>query len=448
MTLLKIDITAERVFELLTISKKTQNEIKNDPKFEFIARKINSNKLNFSNIEYKKINKRVIARYDTPPKPGKPKKYTAENVALLHLKTELNKLYHVNFNNRNKIIERLFDSLQIARNLNDFTIIKFDFKKFFYTISTKYVYDRYIDDSRLARHDKDLFISYCAKVPYCVAGIPINNYLVEIISKDFDKKVQSLFARKGLVFYERYVDDGIIILNRFTSEDESLNIIQNAINDIFYPIQNKNKVRLSKNKFQIIHRRNLLNSNRLDFLGYDFHFDNEFKNFTVGITQRKIDKYQTKVNKLIKEYYNPADKQARELTRQIIKINSSRIVYCSGSRNKKNIWVSKGIIANYNMLRNYTNILDLKTMAFMNDVYINAFDAINVTPPQYLKSPRYSLYNNLKMNKAMIFHEQIGMSRKRLLEELNKIRPAIDKSEDSYDKILRYYLIDGVRAGY
>ena len=49
----------------------------------------------------------------------------------------------------------------------------------------------------------------------CSAGFPTSNLMAELISKDFDVELKANLSKYGVIYFERYVDDGFIILNSF-----------------------------------------------------------------------------------------------------------------------------------------------------------------------------------------------------------------------------------------
>lgn len=428
------------VFEVLSKSKVAYDHrlIPESPEVDIIKAKIEANDLDFSTNIYRKYDARLVTQFED---------LSAENVILLHLKYELKKAFKVNFANRNKIIEELFDRFQVARSLKDCTIVKFDFKQFFYTISTEYVNEKYISSSSLSRQDKSYINELCKSNQYCVAGLPVFNYFIEIISRDLDSAIKTQFADRGLVYYTRYVDDGIIILNEFLSKKDVREILNEAINSVFKNATTKNKVRLNEKKFEVVNSRHLKADRSFDFLGYQFSIKSGFTSLQIGLSASKIDKYQSKVNKLIKNNYIPGDKKSEELVRHIIKAHSSRIIYCSSSEKNSGTWISKGIIANYNKLKDYPGYIDRKTKSFLKEIYRNAFRASGLPIPHYLKDTRYSLYDNMIRNRAMIFNELIGMPKKQLIKELEKIGDTSKSESDLYDRILSWYLIC-IKVGY
>lgn len=402
-----------------------------------IQKNIDEGRVNFASNKYKNYDGRLLTQFDA---------LSAENILLLHLKYQLRRTFKVKFANRNKVIDELFDKLRAVRSLNDATIIRFDLKKYFYSVSTQYIFDQYLLHSSLKREDKDYLEDVCKANSYCVAGLPIFNYFIELVSRDFDEKIRSSFRDHGMVFYSRYVDDGIIILNKYLPKKQVRKIINQAIEDIFQNTNSSNRVKINEEKFRVVNRRHLNGDNSFDFLGYEFFIKGDFKKISVGITERKRNKYQEKVNRLVKRNYDPTDPVSKELMRHIIKAHSSRVVYFAPSAKHRGVWVSKGIVASYNRLKDFNTHIEPKTTHFLKNIYKKSFRINGHVAPEYLTNKRYILYENLVRNKAMIFNPLIGMPKAVLLEELKKVGITHDPDID-YNLLVKDYLIR-IKSGY
>lgn len=407
------------------------------PTVKLIANKIQAGSLDFSSNMFREYDGRLVTQFN---------ELSVENIVLLHLKYQLKKSFKVNFANRNKIIEELFDKLRVARSLKDLTLIKFDFKNYFYSVSTEYIYETYIQNSRLSREDKDYIDLLCKSNRYCIAGLPVFNYFIEMISIDLDKILTAKLSQYGLVYYERYVDDAVVLLNKYIPKKEVRKILDETIEEVFRCSSSKNKVRVNESKFVVINRRYLKQDCTFDFLGYEFFLKSDFKKINVGITKRKRSKYQEKVNKLIKQNYTPGNKLSEEKIRHLIKAHSSRVVYFAPSAKHRGVWVSKGIIANYNKLKDYPSNIEKDTAKFMKDIYSEAFKKAGHTPPYYLSNPRYSLFENMAKNRAIIFNQMIGTSKDALLEHSKQVGLTPDPAKD-YNYLVKDYLIH-IKIGY
>lgn len=219
-----------------------------DPILLQTTKSIEEGNIDFSKSVFRKFDGRIVTQY---------RELSPENITLLYLKGVLKRTFRVRFANRNKVIDGLFDALRTAQDLRDFTIARFDLKKYFYSISTKYIFDTYLVKSTMARREKDLFEQVISFHPYCVAGLPIFNYMIEIISRDFDAALTARLREYGVVYYSRYVDDGVVMFNKYVTKKEVRRIIDEVIEAVFKNKSSDNKVRLNLEKFTVINRRHI-----------------------------------------------------------------------------------------------------------------------------------------------------------------------------------------------
>ena len=105
------------------------------PTIDNLKKAINEENINFNGQKEHFIltqheKKRFGYKYD---------KNSLEYIVCLYLKKRIDKEFKIIFPNRNKIIKSLFGTLTLLKNMQDFTIYKFDFKDFFNSISNDYV---------------------------------------------------------------------------------------------------------------------------------------------------------------------------------------------------------------------------------------------------------------------------------------------------------------------
>lgn len=390
--------------------------------------------------------KRKVKQYD---------EWSPEQFLCIYLKRCLDRSFKVTYPNRNNYMQLLFGTISAVQNMKDFTIVKFDFEDFFNSISSEYIFLKYIKSSKLERFQKDLFEDFVTKCVFCYAGINTSNVMAEIVAKTFDDLIANVFFNKGLIFYRRYVDDGILVFNRFISENECLKDIDEAIIKVFYDAGYApahpciTKLNKTAGKFNYISKR-LLNENintfyNFNFLGYKFELcsDNKLKTkIQFGLTDSKIQKYKKKIIEIVEDYKQDHN---IELLRHKLRAFSSRTVY----RRKKyltKIWKVKGFIFNYNELRYHLNQLDTNTEIFLKDGIKDVFLNIGIPQPYFLggkqeESP-YSMYNNLGKNRTLLFEEnkKIGIGKETLIAMCNQIGITATGNK-RYDTLLREYLI-------
>jgi hypothetical protein len=372
---------------------------------------------------------------------------SVEDVMTRYLKIRIDHLFNTNYVSRNKIINTLFNTLPVINDLNDFIIVRADFKSFFESVPAEYVYEKYIKESALKRYEKRAFRKYAEQIRYCYAGLCLSNGLTEIICKDFDKKLRSKLDKYGVVYFERYVDDMLIILNSYISKDDTISLINSAIKDIFQD----SPVRLHPHKFAYIARRsmNISFSQDFDFLGYKFSLTlnnrnrKEFIDFKYGITDVKIKKYHNRFKQVFIEYKKNND---IELLRHRIKICSTRVIITKQISRTEFKWMTKGIVANYNELRFHLDSLDNDTEHFFKEAYFDIMRELRINLPYFLvnsseESSAYNIYSSLERNRSTIFENGIGIKRTDLLKWITKVDPEYAVGSKNYSTMVVDYFM-------
>lgn len=419
---------------------------------------------NFSNATSMTLNqngkKRLVKQYNDL--------YSPENILCQCIKQILDRVFKVKYPNRNKISHDLFSTLSATIQMADFTIVKFDFKDYFNSISSIYVFEKYLKSSLSDRHEIDLIKTFVYSTKYAYAGLCTSNAIAEIIAKYFDEAVRQEFAENGIIYYERYIDDCVLILNEHMEEDEVKELLNCILLDIFHDnsIQCvRCRTKFNNHKFQYISRRKILKGKcSIDFLGYEFWLDSkQYKNraeitIQYGITQAKRKKYNDRLDSLISCYTDPSssDYNKLELLRHRIAAFSSREVYLT-KYFRSNIWRVKGFITNYGELRYLldTGLIEASTESFLKNAIDNAFDRAGIDKPYFLMGGNkvncgYNLYGNMKSNKTILLVDHIGYDYKALVALCKQIDiNNLDASgrRRGYGTLVRDYLIK-VRVGY
>lgn len=398
--------------------------------------------------------------------------FSYENILCYCVKQILDRAFSVKYPNRNKSVRALFDIMKSIRQMSDFTIVKFDFKDYFNSVSSIYVFEKYIDGKLETRFETDLIKDFVAQTQYAYAGLCTSNAISEIIAQKFDEKIKMAFSGDGLLFFERYIDDSIVVLNKHISEDRCNEILTQALNDVYHDVsiatEVKCKTRFNNKKFVYISHRALTSSSvRVDFLGYEFVFrlNNDKVELRCGITEAKRKKYNKRVDEFIKAYQGkgtmPSEEGDLELLRHRVAAFTKRTVYMSKHFNSSQ-WKVKGFIANYNELRYLidTTMIDPTTKRFLSNMVDEAFNRAGLPIPYFIKSAvgkkGYNLLENLKCNKTMLFVEHIGIDKNTLEKMCQKIGITItvrsNGNDDSqrnkgYGELVRDYLIK-TKVGY
>ncbi len=449
----------QRVAAFDTEDRKTDSEL------EEIISNIKSNYAE-NNIDFSKITtlmirqvnkKRIVKQYVD--------QYSAENILCQCCKQILDRTFKIKYPNRNRIIKDLFNILPAAIQMSDFTIVKADFQDYFNSISSTYVFEKYLKQEIMDRRDRDLLYAFVDATQYAYAGLSTSNAIAEIIAERFDIALRKEFISAGLIYFERYIDDCIIILNKHIAEDEIKNKFQQILEEVFLDstisCKNRCKTKFNTNKFKYISRRNLSNTTEsFDFLGYKFWLANDNRKISIkyGITSDKRTKYNDRIDRLISLYTDPKSKDYHnlELLRHRILAFTSREVYLT-KRFNTSVWKVKGFIANYSELRYFldTDLIESDTEEFLKNMVEDAFLRATLPFPYFLKSgpqfsTRYNLFGNMKSNNTILLVDRIGYDYKSLVKLCKSIGITTTDANGThrgYGTLVRDYLIK-VKVGY
>lgn len=124
--------------------------------------------------------KRLVKQYDNL--------YSPENILCQSIKQILDRAFKIKYPNRNKTTRTLFSVLSAAIQMSDFTIVKFDFKDYFNSVSSIYVFEKYLKYNILDRHEIDLIKAFAYSTKYAYAGLCTSNAIAEIIAGYFDEE--------------------------------------------------------------------------------------------------------------------------------------------------------------------------------------------------------------------------------------------------------------------
>ncbi|MDS1004734.1 hypothetical protein P9J83_14695 [Clostridium sporogenes] len=377
-------------------------------------------------------------------------KLSCEDILCQYLKRQIDKAFKIRYASRSRIINILFNILPVIKDMNDFVIIRADFKSFFDSVLTEHVYNKYIRESVMSRSDKELLEQYISKFKYCFAGLCLSNGMSEIVCRDFDERIKAKLTKYGVFFYERYVDDMLIITNRYISQRIFEDIMQETIGEVFgkCPV----KLSMAPGKFSFISRRNLSTTQKFNFLGYEYEIKEVTKTkgnktikemqFVYGIAKKKRRKYTGIIERAVIQYKKDNN---LELLRQRIKLYSSRVVIVRTIGSSSFDWLTKGVVASYNELRYHTDALIQDTETFLKSLYINLLRKYKLVIPYFLKQSMtedsiYSLYSTMKRNRTIMFEKSIGVSEETLLKWIKKLDPTYNSWNKDYYRIVVDYL--------
>lgn len=402
---------------------------------------------NIHTFDFSSFNRKIYTQQGKKRSIFSYQKLSCEDILCLYLKKQIDLIFHIKYASRSQIMNMLFNILPVVKDMNDFVIVRADFKSFFDSVLIEHVYNNYIRNSLLTRSDKDILEQYVNSFKYCHAGLCLSNVMTEIICKDFDERIKAKLTQYGVFFYERYVDDIFIIMNKYISEDKFLKLMELTIQEVF----GESPVRLatSQDKFKYIAKRNMPESfsQVIPFLGYEFELNNKSIGdkseitFKYGITKKKRQKYSGVIEKIIIDYLKESEV---ELLRHRIKMYSSRVVIGKFNRSSKFNWITKGVVANYNELQYHIDALRDDTQKFLKDLYFDLMTKHEVAIPYFMKQSAseesiYNILSTMKRNRSIIFQDNIGVSRETLVKWIKQLDQKYkDMGNDYYSLVVEY----------
>lgn len=372
-----------------------------------------------------------------------------------YLAKRMREVFSVSFPDRDRIMEIVINLVDSLPKLQDYTIYRFDFKDFFKSVSAKMVYEKFIRESEMSRFEKKLILELIEKTDDlgCAQGLATSNVLIEIISNVFDNAILTAFDDMGLVFYKRYVDDGIIIFNKRIGIKEVRDVLQEKIEIIFNAEKDENlkeyvkgKVTLSLDKER--YQTKYVGEIEFDYLGYAFRLERPAYKYQYGIVSRKLGKYRQQLRGIYEDYAISGNER---LLYHRLRFNNSRIVYYDYSEYKyknKRKWDVRGITNNYRMLRRfmvYENKIIRETEEFLKNYHKELLKEMYITYrfliPDFLKGKgidNFSLWLAFEKNHSIVFQANIGWNIKYLVGAIKDITGG--NYGGSYTDLVKKYL--------
>jgi len=297
----------------------------------------------------------------------------------------------------------------------------------------------------LYRYEIDLLYSLFESYDRCYAGIATSNALVEIISREFDKKIESEFYNDGLLFYSRFVDDGILIFNQNITEE----IIREKIKKICLVIFDGHKTEFNDGKTKYI-SLSKESFEKFSYLGYSFTYNEQKKQFIYGISESKLDKYNKKFNRIVELYKEDND---IELLRERYLFLCSRVVFYNNFNSHSSDyskWDVIGICDSYLELRPFLklgNRIDIVTHSFLKAGFNKTcFTQLGKCPyfigsikKQHIEHNNNILLNRMYHNKSIVFHPHIGWTTEYLVRKIEKIAKQEIFYNISYRELVKKY---------
>ncbi|PEF83369.1 hypothetical protein CN939_30685 [Bacillus thuringiensis] len=338
-----------------------------------------------------------------------------EQIVLDYYKLLLNRYCNIKFPNRSYIMTELMNLVPFLHNYYAFTIYKFDFKEFFYNISPKQSF-KYISDSVNLKTSEFTFLkNYTNDIEELIPGVGLHNSLIELSGDYFDFEVKKAF-KDGFLYYARYVDDCILILDEKVDENKIENTIIKLMKKC---LGNKMEINLDKTEY---YHSGCVNYN-VNYLGYVFQKGQLATNpFKFGIAKKKLDKYAEQINNIVLEYKDNNDLEMLSLKLELV---FKRIVYYGTRKNsKKYRWQVRGISDSYKELKRFMkNNEDYKritkeTETFFGRSIERSFAKNRIEMPAKIKNQlkNKKFISCFLNNRALLLHQKLGLNHSKLKE--------------------------------
>lgn len=347
--------------------------------------------------------------------------------------------------NVKKIIGSICKDLDKIKDSNEFTILKFDFKSFYKNISNEYVYKSRLEKN-IKNEYKKFFENYINQIPYAIPGLVPSNSIAETLMGEFHQKLKDELNQFGLIGMYHYVDDFIIILDKTVLKSILLEKISYCANKVFFNFEcrfpNKIKIYTSGEKFSYFTNDDILPCS-FTYLGYKFSiFKNNTIAYKIGLSNFTIDRYKNKIEKIINQNYNNAEK-----LRLLLFLNTRRIVHKTNNSLKQEKFVCTSIIQSFFPLKQkdqklFVEKLDNDTAYFFKNIIVDCFKGKCL--PYYIRDENldngYCLWHNILNNKTIYLSEKKGWKYEKLLEFCKKIDIDCDYGKMTYDNLVEHIL--------
>lgn len=370
---------------------------------------------------------------------------TDDNKLLLNYYKEIiQNVYDVKFPNRNQIMKEFMNIIPFLSNYNDVSIYKFDIEKFFYNIDVIKVINKINDSSLLFPFEIDFLIKTIKQWKSFTPGIGLINCLTEMLGKDFDARIRSIYPH-DLIYYSRYVDDCILVFSSKVDKTELVNIVNDELRSVF-----GENISTNPRKTDFFSETKNLN---FEFLGYHIfsNRNNGHSELVFGLGKKKIEKNIEKLERIVRDYKKNNNKKLL-ITR--LDLFYKRLVYRKKDLTSSKVnWEVRGISQNYEELRRFiqrestsrryeTGNLTKDTKNLINGTCLRQIFSNNrIDIPheidQSIKSNHY--IKNFYENRAVILNKEIGYTYPHLTKVLSRVGIKVSSATNYSDLCKIYY---------
>lgn len=343
-----------------------------------------------------------------------------EQIVLDYYKLIINKYCNIKFPNRSYIMSELMNILPYLHKYHAYSIFKFDFKDFFYNVSATRSFEYIIKSTNLNTKEYMFLKTYTDDISELIPGIGLHNSLIEVIGNQFDIEVKKVF-KDNCIYYARYVDDCILILDEKVEEEGIKKKILELMANCF-----GKKVKLNEKKTDYFHSDCV--NYEINYLGYVFQKGQSAKKqFKFGISKNKLAKFYDLLDEIIIEYKNSNNLTVLSFKLELL---FKRIVFYGTRRNNLySRWQVRGLSDSYKELKrfmknndDYSNITNDTKNFFLYSI-INSFGNNNVKIPAKISNQieNKKFVSCFLNNKTLLLHNKIGLDYQILKSNLSSI---------------------------
>lgn len=326
------------------------------------------------------------------------------------LTEELREAFNLDFPGRDCLLERLKISFSVDHPT---AIIRSDIKSFFEGINHRRLLEKLKANPRVSQ----LAIEYYTKIfneyerykpeiyqtGYGVPrGLAVSSYLAEVYLKDIDSEIRKL---PGVLLYERYVDDFVILIKLNNEEDASeyyrkLEEIFKG-SDLFLHTadDSKSTVRNLKGRGTEID----LGS----YLGYNLSYNPVSNSLEFRMSQKKIDRKKTMIDKAFLHFEKLSRFDVRKARRDLIDclnvLSANYNLFGCKEDIRTGIYYSNRQLTNLSDLDNLTDYLHSKPILPYAKSFSSTYDLIKFSDKLKLRIYTIDFRKNWESRKMLSF---------------------------------------------
>lgn len=218
----------------------------------------------------------------------------AQNLIMRKLKETISKIYGARQANRQRIVGFIKDYLENHCKIKSYhiVILRLDVRKFYPSVNRDYIFAQLKESAKLSEESlyllNDILIKNAHGLPLGASvSAPLSEYAMEL----FDKEI---LRRRGVLYYQRYVDDIVVICNNEAIAESLWTEIPILLKKLKLELNRKKskKIVFGQN-IPAFFSSNGYIQNELNLLGYRISYIH--KDLQVHMSDNKIKGLKTKI---------------------------------------------------------------------------------------------------------------------------------------------------------